>query len=82
MLHELELALGQPLFDRVGRGLQLNAAGERVTAHSCRRIRTRDASQRTVEGKLSASELVANLVVMFAAKLTAEPEGVLARAKR
>lgn len=31
MLHELELALGQRLFDRVGRGLQRNAAGERVT---------------------------------------------------
>lgn len=31
MLHELEGALGLPLFDRVGRGLQLNAAGERVT---------------------------------------------------
>ncbi len=33
MLHELENALGQALFDRVGRGLQLNAAGERVTAY-------------------------------------------------
>lgn len=33
MLHELESALGQPLFDRVGRGLQLNAAGERVTGY-------------------------------------------------
>ena len=30
MLHELENALGQPLFDRVGRRLQRNAAGERV----------------------------------------------------
>jgi DNA-binding transcriptional LysR family regulator len=33
MLHELENALGQSLFDRVGRGLQLNAAGERVTGY-------------------------------------------------
>lgn len=33
MLHELEDALGQTLFDRVGRGLRLNAAGERVTAY-------------------------------------------------
>jgi DNA-binding transcriptional LysR family regulator len=33
MLHELENALGQPLFDRVGRGLQLNPAGERVTGY-------------------------------------------------
>lgn len=33
MLHELEEALGQPLFDRVGRRLQLNAAGERVMAY-------------------------------------------------
>ncbi|MES2972221.1 MAG: LysR family transcriptional regulator [Pseudomonadota bacterium] len=33
MLHELESALGQPLFDRVGRGIQLNAAGERVTGY-------------------------------------------------
>ena len=33
MLHELEDAMGLPLFDRVGRGLQLNAAGERVTAY-------------------------------------------------
>ncbi|MDM0042235.1 LysR family transcriptional regulator [Variovorax sp. J22G21] len=33
MLHELESALGQPLFDRVGRGLQLNAAGERVMGY-------------------------------------------------
>jgi DNA-binding transcriptional LysR family regulator len=33
MLHELEDALGQPLFDRVGRGLKLNPAGERVTGH-------------------------------------------------
>ncbi|NMM78950.1 LysR family transcriptional regulator [Acidovorax sp. SRB_24] len=33
MLHELESALGQPLFERVGRGLQLNAAGERVMGY-------------------------------------------------
>src|SRR5688572_16004573 len=33
MPHELESALGQTLFERVGRGLQLNAAGERVTAY-------------------------------------------------
>jgi len=33
MLHELESALGQSLFDRVGRGLQLNPAGERVTGY-------------------------------------------------
>lgn len=33
MLHELEDALGQTLFDRVGRGLRLNAAGDRVTAY-------------------------------------------------
>ncbi|VTU46389.1 Galactose-binding protein regulator (plasmid) [Variovorax sp. SRS16] len=33
MLHELESALGQPLFDRVGRGLQLNPAGERVMGY-------------------------------------------------
>jgi molybdate transport repressor ModE-like protein len=32
MLNELELALGQKLFERVGRGLQRNPAGERVTA--------------------------------------------------
>lgn len=31
MLHELEDALGVPLFDRVGRGLRLNPAGQRVT---------------------------------------------------
>jgi DNA-binding transcriptional LysR family regulator len=31
MLNELELALGQRLFERVGRGLQHNPAGERVT---------------------------------------------------
>lgn len=30
MLHELELAIGQPLFGRVGRGLALTAAGECV----------------------------------------------------
>ena len=30
MLHELEDALGQPLFERVGRRLQRNAAGDRV----------------------------------------------------
>ncbi|MDM0111191.1 LysR family transcriptional regulator [Variovorax sp. J22R133] len=33
MLHELESALGQTLFERVGRGLQLNAAGVRVTGY-------------------------------------------------
>jgi molybdate transport repressor ModE-like protein len=33
MLHELESALGLPLFDRVGRGLRLNAGGERVTSY-------------------------------------------------
>ncbi len=33
MLHELEDALGQRLFERVGRGLKLNPAGERVTGH-------------------------------------------------
>ena len=31
MLNELETSLGQRLFDRVGRGLQRNPAGERVT---------------------------------------------------
>ncbi len=30
MLHELEAAIGQPLFERVGRGLSLTAAGECV----------------------------------------------------
>lgn len=30
MLHELEDALGEPLFDRIGRGLVLNAAGHAV----------------------------------------------------
>ena len=30
MLHELESALGQTLFDRVGRGLRLNPAGQAV----------------------------------------------------
>lgn len=33
MLHELESALGQPLFERAGRGLRLNPAGERVTSY-------------------------------------------------
>jgi DNA-binding transcriptional LysR family regulator len=33
MLGELELSLGQRLFDRVGRGLQRNVSGERVTAY-------------------------------------------------
>ncbi|WP_313302492.1 LysR family transcriptional regulator [Diaphorobacter sp.] len=33
MLHELESALQLPLFERVGRGLQLNAAGECVTSY-------------------------------------------------
>lgn len=33
MLKELEDALGQSLFERVGRGLRLNAAGERVTGY-------------------------------------------------
>lgn len=33
MLHDLEDALGLPLFERVGRGLKLNAAGERVTRY-------------------------------------------------
>ncbi|SIT38282.1 Transcriptional regulator, LysR family [Paraburkholderia ribeironis] len=33
MLHELENALGQPLFERVGRGLRLNPAGERVLGY-------------------------------------------------
>jgi DNA-binding transcriptional LysR family regulator len=33
MLHELEDALGQPLFERAGRGLKLNPVGERVTGY-------------------------------------------------
>jgi len=33
MLQELEDALGQPLFERVGRGLRLNAAGDCVMGH-------------------------------------------------
>lgn len=33
MLHELELALGQPLFERVGRGLALTPAGSCVMAY-------------------------------------------------
>ncbi|MFT3962986.1 LysR family transcriptional regulator [Propionivibrio sp.] len=38
MLHELEETLGEPLFDRVGRGLQLNPAGQ-VVLHSFRNLR-------------------------------------------
>ena len=33
MLHELESALGQPLFERTGRSLRLNPAGERVLGY-------------------------------------------------
>jgi DNA-binding transcriptional LysR family regulator len=33
MLHELELALGQPLFERVGRGLALTPAGDCVMGY-------------------------------------------------
>jgi DNA-binding transcriptional LysR family regulator len=33
MLHELENALGQPLFERTGRSLRLNPAGERVLGY-------------------------------------------------
>ena len=33
MLQELESALGQPLFERIGRGLRLNAAGARVVGY-------------------------------------------------
>ena len=33
MLHELEAALGQPLFERAGRGLQLTEAGACATEH-------------------------------------------------
>ena len=33
MLAELESALGQPLFDRVGRGLVINPAGARVLGY-------------------------------------------------
>lgn len=33
MLHELELAIGQPLFERVGRGLALTAAGDCVMGY-------------------------------------------------
>ncbi|CAB3637997.1 LysR family transcriptional regulator [Achromobacter pestifer] len=33
MLHELELALGQPLFERIGRGLTLTPAGECVMGY-------------------------------------------------
>lgn len=33
MLHELESALGLPLFERVGRGLRSTQAGERVTGY-------------------------------------------------
>lgn len=32
MLHELESAIGHPLFDRVGRGLKLTPTGESVLA--------------------------------------------------
>ena len=32
-LKDLEDDIGLPLFERVGRGLQLNAAGERVTGY-------------------------------------------------
>lgn len=33
MLHELEAALGQPLFERAGRGLRLTEAGQCATEH-------------------------------------------------
>ena len=33
MLHELEQAIGQPLFERVGRGLALTAAGDCVMGY-------------------------------------------------
>ena len=39
MLHELEEALGETLFDREGRGLKLNAAGQAVM-NSCRSLRS------------------------------------------
>jgi len=39
MLHELEEALGETLFDREGRGLKLNAAGHAVM-NSCRSLRS------------------------------------------
>ncbi|MFB0934310.1 MAG: LysR family transcriptional regulator [Propionivibrio sp.] len=39
MLHELEEAVGEPLFDREGRGLKLNAAGQAVM-NSCRSLRS------------------------------------------
>ena len=66
MLHELESALGQPLFERAGRGLKLNAAGERVTAYF-RSIRgSMEALNRELgelrlggEGKLSVGSIMA-----------------------
>lgn len=39
MLHELEAAVGEALFDREGRGLKLNAAGQAVMG-SCRSLRS------------------------------------------
>ncbi|WP_028601251.1 LysR family transcriptional regulator [Ottowia thiooxydans] len=66
MLHELEDALGQTLFDRVGRGLQLNAAGERATGYfrsirGCMEALNRELSEMRLgsAGKFSLGSIMA-----------------------
>lgn len=56
MLHELESALGLALFERVGRGLQLNAAGERVTGYFRHMSGSMEAMNRELHALCQGSE--------------------------
>ncbi|MEO0388002.1 MAG: pca operon transcription factor PcaQ [Pseudomonadota bacterium] len=77
-LRELETILGQPLFDRVGRGLALNATGRTFQAHATASmtelIRGRDRVQRAAKARhrlsvgtlpTAATELVPRAVLSF-----------------
>lgn len=66
MLHELERALGVALFDRVGRGLVLNVAGQSVLDHFKGMVgtvqsltRELDAIRKGVHGSLSVGSIMA-----------------------
>lgn len=75
-LKRLEASLGTPLFDRVGKSLRLNAAGERLAARAVELVALADATAAEFKGQVTPSRCRVLgppvLQAAFAASLTAQ----------
>ena len=75
----LEKTLSKQLFDRVGRGIQLNAEGQRILAHARRTIDSARLLESTAAGELSgdlvigASRTIASIVLAVAMATFGDP---------